>query len=242
MVLEKTTTINQSLNTQKGYLVSIVLHALLAGVLALLAVDEVKPIEIPMRIELELSTLTDQVSSPKTPIPSVAPSSQQTVSKPTAFLNPSVQQPVQPISPLVTVPVSEPSVVKEQPKSVSLEAESIVAQKAVESVKPVLAAKSDAELENEFVKTNFGMIRDSVLSKLLYPNIARRMGQTGVVEVAIVIGTNGKLKNHFISKSSGFPLLDEAALKAVATLGSESLPKPQVESRVILPISFKLKA
>ncbi|OHD88985.1 energy transducer TonB [Sulfuricurvum sp. RIFCSPLOWO2_12_FULL_43_24] len=255
MVLEKTTTINQSLNIQKGYLVSIVLHALVAGVLALLAVDEVKPIEIPMSIELELSTLTHQDNSLQSPMPSVVSSPQTTVSKPVAAFKPSVQQTVpssrtepklSQLTPSITssavVPALAPTVVKEQPVLARVESVSMIAPKPVEAAKHVVAAKSDAELEKEFVKTNFGMIRDSVLSKLVYPNIARRMGHIGIVEVAIVIGTNGKLQNHFISKSSGFPLLDEAALKAVATLGGESLPKPQVESRVVLPISFKLKA
>jgi len=259
MVLEKTTTINQSLNTQKGYMVSLALHAALFAGLTFFAVDEIKPIDIPMSIELDLSALST-MDVPSTP--TVVPSSQASVS-PITPSTPTVQQtapigktesknsaPMVSVSPsaLVSATVaeklfhSEPIASKAQPVSSNTETVATVAPKSVEVPKPLIAHKSDTELEKEFVKTNFGMIRDSVLSKLVYPNIARRMGQIGVVEVAMVIGTNGKLKNHFVSKSSGFPLLDEAALKAVATLGSELLPKPQVESRVILPISFKLKA
>ncbi len=95
--------------------------------------------------------------------------------------------------------------------------------------------------EQNFVRTNFAIIRDKVLNNLIYPNIARRMGWVGVVELAIIIDTNGKLLDAYIHKSSNRKLLDDAALDAAILLKNDILPKPKTVSKIILPVSFKLK-
>ncbi|NCB54927.1 MAG: energy transducer TonB, partial [Epsilonproteobacteria bacterium] len=68
-----------------------------------------------------------------------------------------------------------------------------------------------------------------------------RMSWTGVVHVALVIDTDGKLVGATIHQSSGKSVLDDAALEAAFKLKSDLLPKPQRLSTVILPIAFKLK-
>jgi protein TonB len=95
--------------------------------------------------------------------------------------------------------------------------------------------------EQNFVRTNFAIIRDKVLNNLIYPNIARRMSWVGVVELAIIIDTNGKLLDAYIHKSSNRKLLDDAALEAAMRLKNDTLPKPKTVSKIILPVSFKLK-
>ncbi|MDD2567426.1 MAG: energy transducer TonB, partial [Thiovulaceae bacterium] len=99
---------------------------------------------------------------------------------------------------------------------------------------------SAATLEEEFVKTNFEIIRDMVLANLKYPNMAKRMGQTGIVELILVIDTSGKLLEVMLQKSSGYKLLDKSALQAATRLSEAILPNPQAVSRVVLPVAFAL--
>lgn len=96
------------------------------------------------------------------------------------------------------------------------------------------------EETQEFIKTNFQSIRDKVLDNLKYPNIARRMGQSGVVELVLVIDTNGKLLDILCPKSSGHQILDNSALEAAKKLASEVLPSPKVVTKITLPIKFAL--
>jgi periplasmic protein TonB len=96
-------------------------------------------------------------------------------------------------------------------------------------------------LHEEFVKTNFEMIREKVLANLSYPRIAKRMGFEGVVHIMLVIDTSGKLLDVMLEKSSGHKLLDSSALKAANKLSEEILPNPKNISRVTLPVYFALK-
>jgi protein TonB len=94
--------------------------------------------------------------------------------------------------------------------------------------------------QQQFMQTNFDIIRNKVFSHLIYPNTAKRMGWTGVIELALVIDSNGKLIDISIHKSSNKKMLDEAAIKAAKKIQKEQLPKPQITSTIILPIAFKL--
>lgn len=95
--------------------------------------------------------------------------------------------------------------------------------------------------QQAFVKTNFTIIRDMVLSNLSYPNIAKRMGWQGVVEVKLIISRSGKLLEYSITKSSGKKHLDKAALEAVESLIHRVLAKPKIKTTLILPINFRLQ-
>lgn len=49
----------------------------------------------------------------------------------------------------------------------------------------------------------------------LYPAIARRLRETGLVRVEVHLDTQNKVVKTFVVQSSGYPRLDEAALAAV---------------------------
>ncbi len=77
----------------------------------------------------------------------------------------------------------------------------------------------------------------------LYPEAARRFGQEGLVILAVNVTRSGYPDSVVVKESSGFYLLDEAAVKAVrrwkfdpARLGTLS-----IESRVEVPIRFRLE-
>jgi TonB family protein len=50
-----------------------------------------------------------------------------------------------------------------------------------------------------------------------YPDVARRLSQEGDVIVSFLVHTDGSVANIAVARSSGFPLLDTAAVTAVST-------------------------
>lgn len=76
----------------------------------------------------------------------------------------------------------------------------------------------------------------------VYPSISRRMGETGVVMLRVLIGEKGTAEQVTVQKSSGSSNLDEAGRQAVL----RALFKPHVEDGkaipvyALVPINFQL--
>jgi len=76
----------------------------------------------------------------------------------------------------------------------------------------------------------------------VYPSISRRMGETGIVVLRVLIGEKGTAEQVTVQKSSGFSNLDEAGRQAVL----RSLYKPHIEDGkaipvyALVPINFQL--
>ena len=79
--------------------------------------------------------------------------------------------------------------------------------------------------------------------KPTYPELARKRGQEGLVRLLAHIDEQGKLTELAVAESSGFSLLDEAALKTVRrwrfTLALRA--GTPVKGTVIIPIEFVLE-
>lgn len=182
-------------------------------------------------VVLEISNIERVVPKPIEPTP---PEPVQEVKK---------VEPVKPIEkvkplpkPIVKKEVVNPEPIREEvtpPMPVQAVQPSIVQEAA-----PITPTSTSAE---PYERTDFEIIRDKVLSRLIYPSTARRMGWNGVVHVALVIDTNGRLVSATIHESSGRGMLDDAALEAALKLKGDQLPKPKSLSTVILPIAFKLR-
>ena len=76
-----------------------------------------------------------------------------------------------------------------------------------------------------------------------YPRTARRRGYEGAVLLEVLVNREGKVKELRIFRSSGYPVLDKAALSSVkkwifepGKRGDES-----IEMWVKIPVSFRLK-
>ena len=75
-----------------------------------------------------------------------------------------------------------------------------------------------------------------------YPRIARTEGKEGLVTITAIVSSEGRVKTASIKTSSGYPILDRAALKAVR----KWIFKPKLKfgrhsnSSVDVPIQFKL--
>ncbi|AFL68916.1 energy transducer TonB [Sulfurospirillum barnesii] len=162
-------------------------------------------------------------------------------------------EPPKPIEPVVKPiekpkpkpkPLEEPKAfqekVMEQPVEYSIPQTTPVAHPVsnASATTPMTPSSTSAEA---YERTDFEIIRDKVLSRLIYPSVARRMGWNGVVHIALLIDTDGRLVSATIHKSSNRTSLDEAALEAALKLQGVQLPKPKSLSTVILPIAFKLR-
>ncbi|MBP6497363.1 MAG: energy transducer TonB [Sulfurospirillum sp.] len=139
-------------------------------------------------------------------------------------------------------PVVKKEVVRPVKEEVSITQEAVSVEQPV-SVEPTLpiVAPAQSTPSEPYVKTDFEIIRDKVLSTLVYPSVAKRMNWNGVVHVALEIDTSGFLLKASIHQSSGRDILDNAALEAANRLKNQPLPKPQSASTVILPIAFKVR-
>jgi protein TonB len=89
-----------------------------------------------------------------------------------------------------------------------------------------------------YVKENYNHVQRRILQELIYPSKARKTGVQGVVEVVFTININGSASDIEVRKSSGKPILDEEALRAVQSASPYRRPKNPV--RIIIPVSFKL--
>ncbi len=86
-------------------------------------------------------------------------------------------------------------------------------------------------------------LRTKLREMRVYPPIARRLGQEGIVTLLIEVSANGNLRGLTVRQSSGYPVLDQAAQQlahnAVAALRGQL--SPPGESRVEIPIAYRLE-
>lgn len=76
-----------------------------------------------------------------------------------------------------------------------------------------------------------------------YPDLARKRGQEGVVSIRCHIDPSGKVINAAIAQSSGFRLLDEAALKSLRQWKFVPALKDgaPVAGSLVVPVRFQLR-
>lgn len=68
-----------------------------------------------------------------------------------------------------------------------------------------------------------GRVRDELGHRKRYPFGAQRMGISGAVKVSFIIGPAGRFSDILVKQSSGHDILDQAAIKTVASLSGELL-------------------
>ncbi|MFN3751871.1 MAG: TonB family protein [Thiobacillus sp.] len=81
--------------------------------------------------------------------------------------------------------------------------------------------------------------------KPIYPVLSRRLGEEGIVRLNILVNPDGSVARLEIAKSSGYPRLDEVAVKTVQSSWkfepARQAGKP-VAAWVIVPIEFTLRS
>lgn len=87
--------------------------------------------------------------------------------------------------------------------------------------------------------SRFNDIRDRVMAALRYPQMARRQGWRGEVRLEFTLLANGEVQDLKLVQSSGYPLLDRQALRAVEA--AAPFPPPLATATITLPVQFRLE-
>jgi periplasmic protein TonB len=106
------------------------------------------------------------------------------------------------------------------------EAESGARAAAAERAEPLSEAQLDETL---------GRLSET----LLYPPEAIRQGLEGEVVVVLDLGEDGRILQAAVASSSGYALLDEAAVRAAQHLGS--LGPSLANKSILLPVRFRIR-
>ena len=100
------------------------------------------------------------------------------------------------------------------------------------------AEQSLRALESEISRKLGSKIQESD-----YPDEARRQGWSGTTLVGVVVGADGKIKQVSVAKTSGFPLLDEQALRVLDRVRIWRIPQRlrKREMHVAVPVGFYIR-
>jgi protein TonB len=82
-------------------------------------------------------------------------------------------------------------------------------------------------------------VRAALAKALVYPSSARRLHLEGRVVVVFTLHADGSVGDLWVDQSSGVPMLDAAALDGVRR--AAPFPRPDVERRLTLPVTFRLE-
>jgi protein TonB len=98
------------------------------------------------------------------------------------------------------------------------------------------AADEDASVRGPTLDARLAEIQQRVQAALVYPPLAKMRRTQGVATLGFAIGADGRAREVDVARSSGFPLLDRAAERAVRA----AEPLPYVYGRLEIPVRFEL--
>ena len=237
-------------NELKGIFLSLLIHSSLIGAVFVYQDKPQKVASEEKVVSLDLMSYKLPKKVEETPKPQEKPKPKKKPepikkNKPKEVKKePKPHKPVEPKKEIVKPKVEEvvkEEVVKEEVVKEEVVPREIIQPKEVQKPLETKPAINEEMQKQVFIKTNFAIIRDMVLSNLSYPSIAKRMGWTGVAKVELQVDATGKLLHVRIVQSSGKKALDDAALRAAEQLKEKTLPKPQSLTTIVLPITFQLK-
>ncbi len=121
----------------------------------------------------------------------------------------------------------------------------IVAALPRELPQNLLMNRDDSDADLNGLRGLFtGKVRQRIANAKYYPRIARRRGMEGQPIIAFTLDKTGRLMKVDLAQTSGYQLLDQAAVRAV----HQAEPYPEIPDELKtdtlhfkLPISFVLK-
>lgn len=149
--------------------------------------------------------------------PSAAP--EQIIEQPVQTIQQPQQKRIEPLREMIPV-ANAPAPAQEQvaaPVSPALPKENIEPTNAT----PQVQRSSNSAAEGLFAQD----VRARIERKKIYPDTARDLGMSGEVEVLYELDRSGNLIRAEIVSSSGYRLLDQAALRAVKLASYKSFPE-----------------
>jgi protein TonB len=222
---------------QIGFCISILVHVLALGAYGIFEFSASRPAlqQENNAINLNLFAAPDEPAAPAAVVKVVAPVQPLPPEKPVEKIIPAepLRQPTPAeLQPAVSIP---------QPVQVVVMAKPVVQTEFhgdASSPKPgeeaiTLQAQPDVAAKPNYLKN----------PEPVYPELSRRRHEEGLVLVAVKVTAQGRAARVEIKKSSGFSLLDDAAVEAVrewefqpARIGSLAL-----ESQIEVPVRFELR-
>ena len=182
--------------------------------------SNVKHAILPQVVNITFVASPEPLKQPPPPMPKTVP----VVQKTPTFVPPLPQLNIVQTEPTITLPPPQPRTADATP--------STAAPTPVAAPAPPAAASPKTVSGVEYIRA----------PQPVYPSIAKRMGETGVVTLRVLIGEKGLAEQVTIQKSSGSANLDEAGRQAVL----RALYKPHIEDGkpvsvyALVPINFQL--
>lgn len=198
-----------------------------------------KPVVVTMVAIPQPPQVPQKVTPPKAPppkevmpqkVPTPAPKVVPVMAKSALVKSPTLPVPVEtpvarPIEPTPPAPVEKP---------VSKPVETPAAP----------APQKPSQVDTSSIKNQYlGYLIENIRSHKTYPNKAKRLGQSGTVEIAFTVMADGTITNVRVKQSSNFELLDKAAAD-IFTLLAKVRPIPKELGKeswdFSLPINYQL--
>ena len=239
-------------NMAKCYLASLIMHL---GLLALILAFTMNRVESPPPVSIDFTLSTCPVSDrPREKAKQLAVSQQPVTAQPPAPLQqeqaraepqpiPAVirnaaPEPSAPTAPTPSAPPGGNAVTENitSPSSSTLPSSTVTYQGAAESREEVM---TPAKARQRYLKEHFTYIRDLIIKRLTYPQMARRMGWSGRVVLAFVVAEDGTVRSIHVKESSGYTLLDNSAVQTIKNVAP--FPRPPVAAEIVMPVLFRLQ-
>jgi len=143
-----------------------------------------------------------------------------------------------PTAPAAAAP--EPAVITASAPAAAPAASEAPARAPTVVPKPAPPVDAAAEAERRW----YAALVDRLREMKRYPLPARRLGQEGVVVLAVQVAPDGRLVSVEVRKGSGHPLLDRDAVRLLedAAEAARGSLHPERSARLEIPIAYRLEA
>lgn len=112
-------------------------------------------------------------------------------------------------------------------------------QSGGQAVSPTNSAAAGAD-NRKAQEDYFNLLRQKIEEQKHYPRRARSAGQRGISTISFSLDDNGKPFAPAVTRSSGYELLDNAAMDAVIRIAAVGTPPPGAKRRVTFSLRFQL--
>lgn len=92
-------------------------------------------------------------------------------------------------------------------------------------------------MAGDYIQSIYNSILSAIEKAKTYPFIARKKKLEGTVVAEFMININGFPERIIIKKSSGYEILDDAAMNII----KKAAPLPKTDRNIEVPITFSLK-
>jgi protein TonB len=115
---------------------------------------------------------------------------------------------------------------------------------AAAASRPIAPWRPPAEAAAEAERRWHLVLLERLRDMKRYPMAARRLGQEGVVLIEARIAEDGRLEGARIKTGSGYPLLDDNALRLLETAAEavRGQLRPDRPTRLDIPIAYRLES